>query len=396
MGHAGAFALPGEPSAQDKIKALQAADCTIVNHPSRFGPVLKSILEGSTPSAYGVASPSSLGGAGFQQSRGIHTAVKRPRLGNTTSDSTQQTRSIYLTQATTLEMLRQREIPVVDSNSTPASRENRLLAVTLNRSTRSPCIIISPSTDGSDTIRKVKRFDYAYATGAKAVDISAIAQHLNLDAGNEAIISSLRAIVTTLVSLFAEKEAFLLETHLQLTPQSTSPSSPPNLAVAAARFGFDDAAHRSGNRQADIQALRDTSVEDPMEVEAEKDGIVYIKLPNGRRGNGEGEEEEEEEIANIGTLVNGAGLAMNTIDALAHAGGRAANFLDTGGKATSETVKKSFEVILTDPRVKVGAYVSEGWIFFSLFLSLSTYIPIHLLCLSATCPPSIVLRVLII
>lgn len=56
---------------------------------------------------------------------------------------------------------------------------------------------------------------------------------------------------------------------------------------------------------------------------------------------------------NIGTLVNGAGLAMNTVDALADAGGRAANFLDTGGKATSETVKRSFEVILTDPRVKV-------------------------------------------
>ncbi|RWA04715.1 hypothetical protein EKO27_g10390, partial [Xylaria grammica] len=51
-------------------------------------------------------------------------------------------------------------------------------------------------------------------------------------------------------------------------------------------------------------------------------------------------------------LVNGAGLAMNTVDALADAGGRAANFLDTGGKATSETVKKSFEVILKDPRVK--------------------------------------------
>src|SRR6202043_367521 len=104
-----------------------------------------------------------------------------------------------------------------------------------------------------------------------------------------------------------------------------------------ARFGFDDAAFRSAERQVDIHGLR--CVEDEMseEAEAERDGIVYIKLA------GEG---------NIGTLVNGAGLAMNTIDALADLGGKAANFLDTGGKATSETIKKSFQVILRDKRVK--------------------------------------------
>ena len=77
--------------------------------------------------------------------------------------------------------------------------------------------------------------------------------------------------------------------------------------------------------------------EDPEEVEVDKDGVVYIKLA------GDG---------NVGTLVNGAGLAMNTVDALADHGGKAANFLDTGGKATSVTVKKSFQVILQNPRVK--------------------------------------------
>ncbi|EDN03881.1 hypothetical protein HCAG_01746 [Histoplasma mississippiense (nom. inval.)] len=75
----------------------------------------------------------------------------------------------------------------------------------------------------------------------------------------------------------------------------------------------------------------------PEEVEAEKEGIVYVKLP------GEG---------SIGTLVNGAGLAMNTVDALTLHGGHCANFLDTGGKATSETVKSSFRIVLSDPRVK--------------------------------------------
>ncbi|KAI0905566.1 succinyl-CoA synthetase-like protein [Ustulina deusta] len=322
MGHAGALAFPGEPSAQDKIKALQAAGCAIVNHPSRFGPVLKSILDGSTPSPR----------TGIQR-RGMHTAIRRPSP-HTPSGHTQQTRSIYLTQAAAFNLLRQRGVPVVDSISVPD--EGRLLAVTLNRSTRSPCIIVSPPAE--DGTMKFKRFDYDYWVGAEATDISDIASQLGLDSNNNDIVSSLRTIITGLVTLFAEKEAYLLETQLVASKNSTS-----EIAIVSARFGFDDAAYRSGKRQADIQALRDTSVEDATEVEVEKDGIVYVKLPNGK---GEGE------IANIGTLVNGAGLAMNTVDALAQVGGRAANFLDTGGKATSETVKKSFEVILKDPRVK--------------------------------------------
>ncbi|KAI8949726.1 succinyl-CoA synthetase-like protein [Xylaria longipes] len=330
MGHAGAFALPGEPSTQDKIEALQAAGCAIVNHPARFGPVLKSMLDGSTPSGYGVGTPST--GAGFQR-RGIHTFMRRP-TSSAVKTRTQQARSIYLSQATSFDLLRQRGLPVVDSASKP--NEGHLLAVTLNRSTSSPCVIASASAHGGT--KKLRKFDYDYGVGAESLDIGAIASQLGLDASNDDAISSLRTIITGLITLFAEKEAYLLETRLV-----ASKSASPELAIASARFGFDDAAHRSGGRQADIQALRDTSVEDAAEVGVEKDGIVYVKLPNGS---------EEGEVANIGTLVNGAGLAMNTVDAIADAGGRAANFLDTGGKATSETVKKSFEVILKDPRVK--------------------------------------------
>ncbi|KAI0804015.1 succinyl-CoA synthetase-like protein [Xylaria sp. FL0064] len=332
MGHAGAFALPGEPSAQDKIKALQAADCTIVNHPSRFGPVLKSMLYGSAPSGHGVASSPSPG-VSFQR-RAICTATRRPHPSRTSSHM-QQTRSIHLAQSSALDLLRQREVPVINS-STPVPDRRCLLVVTLNRSTRSPCLLASPSADGDG--RKLTKFDYDYEAGAKSIDIGAVASQLGLDGNNEDVASSIRAIVAALVGLFAEKEAYLLETQLAALNDSTS-----EIAIVSARFGFDDAAHRSGKRHADIQALRNTSLEDATEIEAEKDGIVYVKLSNGK---GEGE------IANIGTLVNGAGLAMNTVDALADTGGRAANFLDTGGKATSETVKKSFELILKDPRVK--------------------------------------------
>lgn len=330
MGHAGAFMLPGEPSAQDKMKALHQARCTIVNHPSRFGPVLKSMLDGLTTSRHGASSPSS--GTSFQR-RGIHTITRTQAL-QALKGCIRQTRSIHLTQSASLELLRQRGLPVVDGAFILG--QGRLLAVTLNRSTSSPCIIASPSTDSSP--ESIKKFDYNYEAGAGDLQMNAVASHLRIDGSDNEVMSSLRTIITGLVALFTEKEAYLLETHL-VVPQNAIPK----IGIAAARFGFDDAAYRSGSRQADIQALRDTSVEDATELEAERHGIVYIKLPNGKG---------EEEAANIGTLVNGAGLAMNTVDALAYVGGRATNFLDTGGKATSETVKRSFEVILKDSRVK--------------------------------------------
>ena len=71
---------------------------------------------------------------------------------------------------------------------------------------------------------------------------------------------------------------------------------------------------------------------------AEKEGMIYVKL------SGEG---------SLGTIVNGAGLAMNTVDALVARGGHPANFLDTGGKATSETIKAAFKCVTSDARVKV-------------------------------------------
>lgn len=317
MGHAGAFALPGEPTAAAKIEALKAAGATIINHPSRFGSALKTLLSGSAPSGTGVAS-----GAGASHSRSMHTFARRPRaaLVSGPPGSRNQRRTIYLTQQVAFDLLHQQGVLATEKTA-PGPR--KLLAVSVNRSTRSPTVIVSASGDTSTT----KFFDFEYAKGVADLPMPQIAAELGIEDNS---IEALAKIVTELVTLFTEKEAFLLETTLAKTEGG-------DLTVSSANFGFDDAAFKSAKRHADIHALRDATAEDPHEVGVEKDGIVYIKLADG----------------NIGTLVNGAGLAMNTVDALADAGGRAANFLDTGGKATSETVKKSFEVILTDPRVKV-------------------------------------------
>ena len=98
------------------------------------------------------------------------------------------------------------------------------------------------------------------------------------------------------------------------------------------KMGFDNSAL---GRQPEILAMRDLTEEDADEVEAAKYGLSYVAL--------DGE---------IGCMVNGAGLAMGTMDTINHMGGTPANFLDVGGSANAETVAKGFEIILKNPNVK--------------------------------------------
>jgi succinyl-CoA synthetase beta subunit len=99
-----------------------------------------------------------------------------------------------------------------------------------------------------------------------------------------------------------------------------------------AKMNFDDNALF---RHKDILALRDLDEEDPLEIEASKYNLNYIKLDG-----------------NVGCMVNGAGLAMATMDIIKLAGGNPANFLDVGGSANKETVANGFKIILSDPNVK--------------------------------------------
>lgn len=336
MGHAGAFVLPGEPSALDKIKALEDAGAAIVNHPSRFGPVLKGLLAGKSAAAVsggGVRAHGSGGLIGQQQVRAMHTRSwsYRPQAAhavqNRVQQHTSQRRQIILAPNTALKLLKDSGVAV---SAAPTSKDvQRTLAVTINRSTGMPCILV---ISGNGNLPKVELFDFDYRQGAGSVPVEAVCRALGFSTN---AVTSLQEGIDRMVKLFTEKEAYLIETRVV---ESRGETGRMEVQVASAKLGFDDAAFRSCKRQGDIQALRDIASVDPAELDVEKDGIVYIKLDGG----------------DIGTLVNGAGLAMNTIDALADAGGKAANFLDTGGKATSETVKKSFEVILKDDRVKVS------------------------------------------
>jgi len=99
-----------------------------------------------------------------------------------------------------------------------------------------------------------------------------------------------------------------------------------------AKLTFDDNALY---RHPDVFSMRDVAEEDPLEVEASKSNLNYVKLDG-----------------NVGCMVNGAGLAMATMDIIKLAGGEPANFLDVGGGANVETVKNGFRIILSDPNVK--------------------------------------------
>lgn len=105
-----------------------------------------------------------------------------------------------------------------------------------------------------------------------------------------------------------------------------------DIAAVDAKINLDDNALY---RHPDLEALRDIHEEDPTEVEASEHGLSYIKLDG-----------------NVGCMVNGAGLAMATMDIIKLAGGEPANFLDVGGTANAETVEAGFRIILKDPNVE--------------------------------------------
>jgi succinyl-CoA synthetase beta subunit len=132
--------------------------------------------------------------------------------------------------------------------------------------------------------------------------------------------------MTALYRAFEETDSSLMEINPFIT------TGDGRLFALDAKINFDDNALF---RHKDLKELRDISEEDPLEVEASKYGLNYIKLDG-----------------NVGCMVNGAGLAMATMDIIQYAGGAPANFLDVGGGANAEQVTHAFEILLSDKNVK--------------------------------------------
>lgn len=205
------------------------------------------------------------------------------------------------------------------------------LTITIDRENYCPAIIISKqdgntNTEGSLTQKnsqKCSTFTFGFSQGITRDLVIQISEFLGV-ADDQ--MTNLDDMLTNMYGIFREKDATLLE----ITPFARLENG--LFASLDARLVIDDDAAK---RQPDIFRLRDTSQEVEDEVKAEKHNLVYIKM-NG----------------NIGNIVNGAGLAMATNDAIGLHGGTSANFLDAGGQATKETMIQAFGIVMGDERVK--------------------------------------------
>jgi succinyl-CoA synthetase beta subunit len=203
------------------------------------------------------------------------------------------------------------------------------LAILMDRDTRGPVIVAS--TEGGVNIEdvaehtpeKILNEKVHPLIGLQAYQTRKLAAKLGFE-GDQA--KAFGKLLGALYKLFISCDCSMVEVNpLVLTPDG-------QVLALDAKFNFDDNALY---RHPEIEAMRDPSEEDPREVEASKFGLNYIGLDG-----------------NIACLVNGAGLAMATMDIIKYSGGEPANFLDVGGGASKEQVTNAFKIILGDPNVK--------------------------------------------
>jgi len=169
------------------------------------------------------------------------------------------------------------------------------------------------------------------AVGFQSYNGRNVAFALGLPAMEPAVVNPFIQMLGNLYRLFMEKNAAMVEINpLVITGDK-------KLIALDGKVSFDDNALF---RHADVQQMRDLNEEDPLEIEAGENNLNYIKLDG-----------------NIGCMVNGAGLAMATMDVIKLAGSEPANFLDVGGGATKETVAAGFRILLKDPNVK-GIFIN--------------------------------------
>jgi succinyl-CoA synthetase beta subunit len=183
----------------------------------------------------------------------------------------------------------------------------------------------------ANTPEKIIREAIDPAVGFQGYNGRNIAFALGLPAMEPAIVTPFIQMLGNLYRLFMDKNAAMVDINpLVIT-------SDKKLIALDGKVSFDDNALF---RHADVQQMRDLHEEDPLEIEAGENNLNYIKLDG-----------------NIGCMVNGAGLAMATMDVIKLAGSEPANFLDVGGGATKETVAAGFRILLKDPNVK-GIFIN--------------------------------------
>ena len=262
------------------------------------------------------------GGVKFSPTKEKALENAKAMLGNTlvtaqTGEAGRKVQTIYFTEAANL-------------GKRPDGRDDEYyLAILLDRATSFPVIVAS--TEGGmeiehvahHTPEKIFKVQVDPAVGLQAFQARQIAFALGFSGD---LFKQCVTLVTKLYQFYWEKDCAMVEVNPLLVTKEGK------LLALDAKVSFDDNALF---RHPDVVALRDLNEEDAKEIEASKFGLSYIALDG-----------------NIACLVNGAGLAMSTMDIIQHFGGSPANFLDVGGGATKDQVTAAFKIILGDPNVK--------------------------------------------
>jgi succinyl-CoA synthetase beta subunit len=203
------------------------------------------------------------------------------------------------------------------------------LAIIVDREKGMP--VIMASTEGGMEIEEVaaETPELIYkahihpATGLCAHHIRHLAFNLELNKPQQ---KHFTGLIKGLYRMFLEKDASLVEINPLIVTESDE------VIALDGKINFDD---NGLFRSPDVVEMRDIHEEEPLEVEASRHDLNYIKLDG-----------------NIGCMVNGAGLAMATMDIIKHYGGEPANFLDVGGGTSEDRVKEAFKILLADPNTK--------------------------------------------
>jgi len=255
------------------------------------------------------------GGVKFCKTKAEASEIAGRMLGNTlvtlqTGPAGRKVQTVYFTTASDI-------------------KKEYYMAILLDRARSRPVVVAS--TEGGVEIEKVAHetpdkifkvsVDPAY--GLADFQVRELVTRLGL-AGAEA--KNGARFIRALYGLYWETDATMVEVNPMITTKSG------DVVALDAKVAFDDNALF---RHPEIVALRDLNEEDPKEIEASKHALNYIALDG-----------------DIACLVNGAGLAMSTMDIIKHFGGSPANFLDVGGGASREQVVAAFKIILGDPKVK--------------------------------------------
>ncbi len=222
-----------------------------------------------------------------------------------------------------------REVRKVLVEEGVAIQKELYLSMLVDRASNAPVIICSEAGGmeieevAAETPEKVLRETVEPNLGLRTYQTRRIAQALGLSGQT---VRQAGKMLSNLYRLFQETDASMVEINPLVVTESG------DLIALDAKLQFEDNALF---RHDEIVALRDIDEEDPLEAQAAELNLSYIRLDG-----------------NIGCMVNGAGLAMATMDLIQYVGGSPANFLDVGGGASAASVEKAFRIILADPRVK--------------------------------------------